>query len=70
MLSIWKKWSTKGTSFAGKSVYKERKIYCALENHVLWAWLEFSGYAWKYKQGVLEYWRTVEDPAVSGGVLE
>ena len=62
MLSIWKKWSTKGTSFSVKSIYKEKKIYCALENEVLWAWLEFSGYAWKYNQGVLEYWRT--------GVLE
>jgi len=47
-----------------------KTLYCVLENHVLWAGSEFFGYAWKYKQGVLEYWKTVEDPAASGGVLD
>ena len=31
-------------------------LYFILENHVLWAWSEFSGYACKYNQGVLENW--------------
>jgi len=55
------------------------EFYPNMENLVLWASgsptarrarSETNGYTWKYNKGVLEYWRTVEDPAVSGGVLE